>query len=152
MRHVLFVTNQLLYGPLPNGFYPEKAATNESKITSQVRCACIGLWESCLPVYFNTNNMFDSLQTLLLIENEMTQTTSYPFWLNLLMNRISMFISRKLRLLFPYEVKDILGLRTDGENKASPMSGDPVKGITRFLLKQHDDRCVRVCMQTRCLH
>ena len=145
MRHVLFVTSQLLYGTLPDGFYPEKAATNESKITSQVRCACIGLWESCFPFFFKSNNMFDSLEAFLRVENDMIQTSSYPFWLNLLINRASRYISQSLGVLLRYDVKDIMRTRSDGDSgTGTPISDDQAKGITRFLLMQHDHRCIYV--------
>lgn len=141
----MFVTGQLLYGVLPDGFYPEKAATNESKITSQVRCACIALWESCFPFFFKSNNMFDSLEAFLRVENDIIQASSYPFWLNLLINRVARYISQSLGVLLRYDVKDILRTRSDGDNTSmSPVSDDRAKGITRFLLKQHEHRCIYV--------
>lgn len=101
--------------------------------------------ESCFPFFFKSNNMFDSLEAFLRVENDMIQTSSYPFWLNLLINRASRYISQSLGVLLRYDVKDIMRTRSDGDSgTGTPISDDQAKGITRFLLKQHDHRCIYV--------
>ena len=96
---VLSIALKLLYGSLPEGFYPEKAATNRSKITLQVRCACLSLWERCFPLFFKSNSMFATMEVVLQLEQERIRSGKYSFWLNLFGNRIARFISLSLGLL-----------------------------------------------------
>lgn len=134
---------------LPDGFYPEKAMTNESKITLQVRSACLSLWEACLPLFFKSNNMFETLGILLRLEGDLIQANAYSFWFNLLINRIAQYISHALGTLLHYDVKEIFRVRSDSSEGLSPIS--PVsdedscsRKIPMFVSRNLDRQCIYV--------
>lgn len=137
---VLSIALKLLYGSLPEGFYPEKAAINRSKITLQVRCACLSLWERCFPLFFMSNSMFDTMEVVLELEKERIRAGKYSFWLNLFGNRIARFISLSLGELLFYDEKEIIQYRGDAEDELM----DPDVPFSGFTNHRHVRRCLYV--------
>ena len=68
LGQLLSLTTYLLYGKVRSGFYPAKASTGASKLTAQLRCACLEVWECAFPLFFKSNSVFDALNQLLLLE------------------------------------------------------------------------------------
>ena len=68
LGQLLSLATTLLYGKLRSGFYPAKASTGASKLTAQLRCACLELWETAFPLFFKANPVVDVLQQLLALE------------------------------------------------------------------------------------
>lgn len=68
LGRLLSLTTYLLYGKVRSGFYPAKASLGTSKLTAQLRCACLGVWEVAFPLFFKANPMFDTLRQLLILE------------------------------------------------------------------------------------
>ena len=52
LGQLLSLVTYLLYGKVRSGFYPAKASTGASKLTAQLRCACLEVWECAFPLFF----------------------------------------------------------------------------------------------------
>ena len=78
----------LLYGDVHSGFYPVKAMSGESMITTQLRCACLSVWEGSFHAYFKSNPVHST---------SFIKRNHYSYWLNALINRMCRYISSHLR-------------------------------------------------------
>lgn len=58
----------LLYGDVHTGFYPVKGMSGESRFTTQLRCACLSVWEVSFHAFFKTNPVYETLKHLLELE------------------------------------------------------------------------------------
>lgn len=58
----------LLYGDVHAGFYPVKAMAGESRITTQLRCACLNVWEVSLTAFFKGNSVYETLKHVIELE------------------------------------------------------------------------------------
>ena len=68
LGQLLSLVTYLLYGKVRSGFYPAKASTGASKLTAQLRCACLEVWECAFPLFFKANSVFDVLKQLCVLE------------------------------------------------------------------------------------
>lgn len=139
LDRVLSLATYLLYGMNHDGFYPSKALAGASKLTAQLRCACLHVWEAAFPPFFRANAIHDTLQVLTALEGEFLSKNRYSFWVNALANRVCHFAVGHIRLLLRFDAKDVLQ-RRKGTESASPTPTEEAKQSFVFARKGRDGR------------
>lgn len=148
LDRVLSLATYLLYGMNHDGFYPSKAMAGESKLTAQLRCACLHVWEAAFPPFFRANAIHDTLQVLTQLEGEFLSKNRYSFWVNALTNRVCRYATGHLRLLLRFDAKDVLQ-RRKGTDSASPTPTEETKQLFVFARKGRDGRTHLVGVERR---
>lgn len=119
LDRMLSLVTYLLYGMSHDGFYPSKAITGESKLTAQLRCACLQVWEVSFAQFFKANTIYDTLRVLVELEDEFLAKNRYAFWLNAFINRICRYTSTHLHQFLQYDVRDVLQRRKGADSQSS---------------------------------
>ena len=149
LDRVLSLATYLLYGMNHDGFYPSKAMAGESKLTAQLRCACLHVWKAAFPPFFRANAIHDTLQVLTALEGEFLSKNRYSFWINALINRVCRYATGHLLLLLRFDAKDVLQ-RRKGTDSASPTPTEEAKQSFLFARKGRDGRAHLVGVDRGC--